>query len=61
MTHEQALNEILSHACGMHPEADVQAKGFQEYLIQTHCMSFVVQAKPLGEYRYEIIGVRKEW
>jgi hypothetical protein len=73
MTHEEALNLILSHACGGLTEEEMEKyDGFQEYTIELHCKRFVVKAKclnpaiePLDEndlpsqepYRFEIRSV----
>ncbi len=58
MTHEEALNKILSNACGRYSEEFVKDNGgVQEYHIELHCHEFLVKAKPLGALRYEIVSV----
>lgn len=60
MTHEDALNEILSNACGMLDEDQVKANGgIQEYYLELHCSVIHVKAKSLGNLKYEIVSV--EW
>lgn len=57
MTHEEALNKILSNACSS--PLDGEDEGWKEYAIELHCASFTVVAKPLGEGRYEIKRVER--
>lgn len=54
MTHEEALNKILSEACPYHIE-----DGVHQYSIELHCTRLIVLARPQGNLKYEIHSVEK--
>lgn len=56
MTHEEAMNIILSNAC---PAEVNEVTGINVYAIELHCARFEVMAKPLGNFRYEIKEVKR--
>jgi len=59
MTHEDCLNHILAHACGRRTDEELSvSQGVQEYYIELHCHSYLVEAKPLGNLKYEILGMK---
>lgn len=56
MTHEEALNLILAHACS----SETLPNDVQVFPIETHCVSFTVKARLLstvGSIQYEILNV----
>lgn len=60
MTNEEALNFILSHACGLLEDEDVERLGFQEFDVELHCHTFTVRARPLGNLRYQVISISQK-
>ncbi len=56
MTHEEALNKILSHSCSnpaYHPD-----DGIKKYEIDLCCEKLLVIAQPKGDMKYDIIDVK---
>ena len=46
MDHTKALDFILSNACGVYTDKEVEAnEGYQRFHIETHCKDFIVEAK----------------
>lgn len=61
MTHEEALNRILSNSCGLLGDQELCTNGgIQEFRIECHCDTLIVKAKPIGNLKYQIISVEKE-
>ena len=59
MTHEDALNQLLSFSCPQLDNEESKKLGYQEYFIELHCYSFVIQAKMLGNCKYEIFSCKR--
>lgn len=63
MQHEEAMNTLLSHACGcLSDEESIRKYGsvdVNEYDIELHCHSFRVVAKSLGGLRYEVLQMKE--
>lgn len=58
MTHEEVLNKLLAHCCGKLCDAETAKNGgIQHYVLDLHCCEYLVQAKPLGNGRYEIVAI----
>jgi hypothetical protein len=61
MDHKDALNRLLSNACPMTERTDED--GCDEYLIELHCINYVIKARYLGwndkkvHGEYEIINM----
>jgi hypothetical protein len=64
MTHEEALNLILSQACSTpcedNPDDSGSPRDYHEYAIELHCIRLVVEARHLGNLKYEIRAVKKD-
>ena len=65
MTHEEALNTILSLTCGKRQDSEVEANdGFQLYILKCCCVAVAIEAKQTSgdddpaAYRYEIRSVK---
>lgn len=52
--HEECLNELLADSCSC-PSTDCE--GYNEYYIALHCSAWIVTAKPMGNFKYEV----KSW
>lgn len=66
MNHKEALDLILSHACGGLTETEeAKNEGYNRYVIEVHCARFEVIAKCIskppqdtpGEFCYDIRSV----
>jgi hypothetical protein len=55
VSHQFALDLILRYACPY----EVDTKKGHLYHIEVHCQRFLVRAKPLGEFRYEIVSIER--
>lgn len=61
MTHEEALNYMLAHCCGRLSDEELGKNGgIQEFYLEAHCKGFVIHAKDLGDFKYQIISVEKQ-
>lgn len=60
MTHEDCLNCLLANACGRLDDHTVKTKGYQEYMVELHCMRYVIRASSLGNLKYEIEDIFTE-
>lgn len=60
ITHEEALNKILSQDCGRLDTDELKKNGgVQEFHLELHCARMLVKARYLGNLRYEIVSVEK--
>jgi hypothetical protein len=59
MTHEEALNKLLTNCCPMNnPEVGGPGRyGIGEYVITMHCADMLVKARPQGDGTYDIVSV----
>jgi len=58
-TADDVLNMLLSHACGILSDEDLEENGgWQEYHIELHCASFIIVARSLGDLKHEVREVR---
>jgi hypothetical protein len=51
MTHEEALNLLLSHACPVDDQNDVS-----DFVVDLHCQRMRIKARYLGDLKYEIVA-----
>ena len=61
MTHKEVLNKLLAHSCGHLTDEELKKNGgVQKYTIELHCMSFTVEAKYLGNFKFKIVSMSME-
>lgn len=65
LSHEDFLNRLLSNSCSSSSE---EYPGYNEYVIELHCSTFLVVAKPLDQsevingktvFRYELRAMKE--
>lgn len=62
MTHEDALNFLLSNCCGRLSDDELKKNGgVQEFCIQLHCKELLVKARKLENLsEYNILSVEEK-